>query len=110
MGNNIRKCREARGYSQKYISLSLGVKQPSVCAWESGITMPSSKNLAKLSELLHVSVDYLLGNTDEENPVKVAEPPKEQGGLADQLTDKIHTLSTEQLIELRGYIAGRFGK
>ena len=65
---NIKKARELRGLSQKYIAMSLGVSAPSVSAWEKGKSKPTAQNLDKLSQLLNVSVDYLLGRTDDPTP------------------------------------------
>lgn len=65
MTENIKKAREAAGLSQKQVSLELKVSAPTVCEWEKGKKFPSSENLRKLAKLYNVSVDYLLGNSDE---------------------------------------------
>lgn len=59
--NKIKEARKAAGLSQKYVAFALGVAGPSVSNWESGKTQPTSENLKALSNLLGVSVDYLLG-------------------------------------------------
>lgn len=59
--NRIKEARIAAGLSQKYVAMSLGVAGPSVSNWESGKTKPTPENLKALSDLLHVSIDYLLG-------------------------------------------------
>ncbi len=61
--NNIKFAREAKGLSQKEIAIHLGVSGPTVSEWETGKKNPLGKNLMKLSDLLGVSVDYLLGRT-----------------------------------------------
>ncbi len=58
---SFKECREMRGYTQKYVALSLGVKAPSVSDWEKGKTNPTLENLISLSNLLGVSTDMLLG-------------------------------------------------
>jgi len=57
----FREAREARGMSQKFVAISLGVKPPNVSRWEAGVTYPSIENLVALSKLYGVTVDYLLG-------------------------------------------------
>lgn len=61
--------RNKHGFSQKYVALSVGVAPSIVSRWESGIKIPSRENLTKLANLYNVSVDYLLGRSDEELPV-----------------------------------------
>lgn len=57
----FKECREAKGFSQKFVALSLGVKPPSISDWENGKTKPTIENLIALSDLLQVSCDELLG-------------------------------------------------
>ena len=57
----FKKCREEKGFSQKYVALTLGVKAPSVSDWENGKTNPTLDNLIAMSRLYMVSVDELLG-------------------------------------------------
>lgn len=58
---HFKEAREARGMSQKFVALSLGVKPPNVSRWEAGVTFPTVENLIALAKLYGVSVDYLLG-------------------------------------------------
>lgn len=64
--NRLAELRKAAGYTQKYVALELGVKAPSVCAWEKGDGNPKQENLMALAKLYGVSVDYLLGNDKQE--------------------------------------------
>ena len=57
----FKQYREARGFSQKFVALSLGVKAPSISDWEKGKTNPTIENLIALSKILGVSCDELLG-------------------------------------------------
>lgn len=61
--------RNKHGFSQKYVALSVGVAPSIVSRWESGVKIPSRENLTKLANLYNVSVDYLLGRSDDEMPV-----------------------------------------
>ena len=61
----LRECRENAKLSQKYVALTLGISAPSVANWERGKTNPSNENIVKLADLYGVSIDYLLGRTDD---------------------------------------------
>lgn len=63
--NRIKKARESAGMSQKEVALSLKVSAPTVSEWESGKKNPSTRNMAELSKLFRVPIDYLLGIEDE---------------------------------------------
>ena len=64
MNANMKKAREAMGYSQKQVALTLNVSAPTVSDWEAGKINPTAEKLKKLSELYAVSTDYLLNLTD----------------------------------------------
>ena len=68
---NFREAREAAGFSQKFVALTLGVKPPNVSRWESGVTFPTVENLMKLADLYGVTTDYLLGIGISEGPANV---------------------------------------
>lgn len=61
---NLKKWRESRGFSQKYVAVSLGVAAPQISKWEAEATEPTLENLVKLSRLYGVTVDALLGLPD----------------------------------------------
>lgn len=94
--NRIRKARLAADMSQKYVAMMLGVAAPSVSNWESGKTSPTLDNMTALSELLGVSVDYLLG-ADE--PTQVCDNTQV---VDDEAAREEHqnTVSIERLKEL----------
>lgn len=58
---NLRRLREAAGFTQIELSEKVGVKQASLSAWERGDAMPTAINLLKLAYVLECSVDELLG-------------------------------------------------
>lgn len=61
----LRDCRIRCDLSQKQVAYEVGVKPPTVSQWESGVKKPSSKNLKQLADLYGVTVDYLLGRSDD---------------------------------------------
>lgn len=62
--NRIKACREAKGVSQKEMSIDLQTPQPVISRWETGERTPSKRSLSALSDYFGVSTDYLLGITD----------------------------------------------
>ena len=72
-----------QGKSQKELCEYLGIKQQAFTNWKGGNNTSYMKYLPQIAEYFHVSVDYLLGNTDEKNP-----PAKSQGDtVALHITD-----------------------
>lgn len=59
--NTFRMHRLSAGLSQKQAALEIGVKQPSMCAWETGKAYPTYENLLAMAQLYNVSVDALVG-------------------------------------------------
>ena len=56
--------RDRLGYTQSDLAKKLSVTRASVNAWEMGISAPSTSWLVELSNLFHVTTDYLLGLDD----------------------------------------------
>ena len=57
---NLRKARERVGLSQVKVAKIIGVTGGAVSQWESGLTHPKVRDLAKLAAIYGVSVDELL--------------------------------------------------
>ena len=64
--------RTEKGLSQREMAKVLNVSQGTYNNWENGRTQPSIEQLKELSRFFSVSVDYLIGNTDEYGKVTVA--------------------------------------
>ena len=65
LSENIKKARNDRHLSQRALADIIGVSQQTVGSWEVGRTSPDNEMLKKLAAFFNVSVDYLLGRTDE---------------------------------------------
>ena len=61
----LNKYREASGISQERAAEKLNVSRQTISRWENGVSVPSTENLAKLSELYHVPVDALIKDLEE---------------------------------------------
>ena len=73
MANRIRQLREENRMTQVRLSIELEVSQETVSAYEKEKHYPSFAQLCKMSELFHVSIDYLMGLSDIRAPVKIIE-------------------------------------
>lgn len=77
LGDRLRELRESKGWSQKYVSTKLGIKQSSTYAnWEYGLRDPDTETLSKLADLYDVQTDFLLGR---EKSMKIL--PRDQTDL-----------------------------
>ena len=64
--------RKEKGLTQLKVAEELNVSRQAISRWESGVAMPSTENLRRLSELYSVPLDYLI-NEDSEQPARVEE-------------------------------------
>jgi transcriptional regulator with XRE-family HTH domain len=68
-GERLKALREERRMTQGQLAKILGVSTPSVTDYEMGKKTPRPDRLIKLSDYFDTSVDYLLGTTDERDPI-----------------------------------------
>lgn len=76
----IRELREAQGLQQKELAIDLGVTQPTISGWESGVKVPSARNTQRIANYFNVSIDYLLGRADNPQPVGGENKPTPANG------------------------------
>ena len=43
------------------------ISQQAYASWERGVKKPTQENLVKIAQILNVSVDYLVGNSEEKS-------------------------------------------
>lgn len=67
----IREIREEKGISQKELALILGVSPTNIYNYETGRTEPPIDMLKKIASTLEVSIDYLVGNSDDFGNINV---------------------------------------
>lgn len=64
MNENLKNARKAARLTQAELASKIGITQSGYSDWERGETKIDSASLAKLSEILGVSIDYLVGKTN----------------------------------------------
>lgn len=60
----LRELRLERGLTQEAVANIIGVKRYSVYTYEKGLNYPEVRNLIILADFFEVSIDYLVGRTD----------------------------------------------
>ncbi len=65
MAENIKNCRNEKGWNQYEFAEKLSVSSQAVSKWECGQTCPSIENLCAIAEILGVSVDELIGQAED---------------------------------------------
>ena len=80
--------RRREGLSQEQLADRLGVTRQSVSKWESGAAAPELPKLVALSELFHVSVDYLV-----KDYIEKPDRPAEQQASTAKLEAQVEEIS-----------------
>ncbi len=60
----LKTLRKQAQLTQVDVAEKLGISQPAYASWERGVKKPTQENLIKIAQILNVSVDYLVGNSD----------------------------------------------
>ena len=63
----LRELRRAKGISQLKLAMDLNTSQNTISRYETGEREPGINELIKLADYFHVSVDYLIGRTNNPN-------------------------------------------
>ena len=61
----LKNLRKQAHLTQTDVAEKLGISQQAYASWERGIKKPTQDNLVKIAQILNVSIDYLVGNSDE---------------------------------------------
>lgn len=62
----LKLLRTNAGLTMEQLSIDLDTTKSSINMWENGGVIPRNKILKKISQRFEVSIDYLLGNDDQE--------------------------------------------
>lgn len=64
----LKQLRNEKGLYQKELADIIGVSRPTVTQYENGTRTPDQVTLQKIADFFNISLDYLLGRTDEPSP------------------------------------------
>lgn len=62
---SIKKVRTEKGFTQKQVAQTLGIVEQAYQRYEYGKTVPSALVLIALADAFDVSLDYLVGRSDD---------------------------------------------
>lgn len=68
-GERIRLRRKELGISGEKIAKAIGTTRVTVSRWEAGVSEPNDKKKIALANMLNTSVAYLMGETDNPEPI-----------------------------------------
>lgn len=74
LGEKLKEARKQANLSQEKLSEKLGISRSAVAKWETDKGIPDIDNLKILSQLLNVSIDYLLDNGNNMDKSVIKEP------------------------------------
>lgn len=61
----LKELRKAKGISQLKLAMDLNMNQNTISRYETGEREPGINELIRIADYFNVSVDYLVGRTDE---------------------------------------------
>ena len=64
----LKELRKSKGLSQLRLATDLNTTQNTISRYETGEREPGIAELIKIADYFHVSVDYLIGHTDDPRP------------------------------------------
>jgi len=84
-GDNLRKLRKNKNYSQEDLAFKVGVSRQSVSKWETGEAYPEMNNILELCKIFHCKINELVNDSiidvdslDEEVKMKVVKLKEEK--------------------------------
>lgn len=104
--NQIRSARKAKSLTMKELGQLVGVSESAISMYETFKREPDNATLIKLSDILGVSVDYLLGNSNS-NASETKKQPTAQGDeLDNSLVSMLMDLNPQDAQRVRDFVQG----
>ena len=97
LGQRLRLIRQKRGLTQKAVAEMLGIRPPSLCAYEKGQSEPNVATLCWYARYFNVTADWLLGLERDGVHLESSTPTYQRTSAEPQLSD-------EELRRLRGLL------
>ena len=73
--DNLIALRKLNGYSQGQIAEKIGITRQAYAKWENGSTIPDVDRASQLAKLYGISIDSLMGGSDDDASVIPPAPP-----------------------------------
>ena len=88
-GENLKMLRQKAGLTQKQLAERLWISKATVSYYEQSLRCPSPEILIKVSNIFHVSTDYLLGMEDKKQTLDVTDLSEEDINLLQNLINRL---------------------
>jgi transcriptional regulator with XRE-family HTH domain len=97
---NIKRLREKQGLSQEDIAKQLNIARPVISNWERGTSEPSTSQLARLAQVLNVSLDVLVHNEAKGKTVTVIDTSMllKRPKIIEELIEKFDEIIVPQIV------------
>lgn len=69
LGKRLLQLRKSNDVTQEELGRQIGVGKTTISNYETGYSTPDTETISRIADFFNVSVDYLLGRTDEPNDV-----------------------------------------
>ena len=96
--NRIAQLRKQAGLLQEELASVLKVHQSAVSQWETDRTRPDTEILQAIADHFQVSVDYVLGRTEERMPKPVR-------AVVNRVMEAVEDLSDAEIQEVIRYVS-----
>lgn len=77
IGEYIKKLRESEELTQEELAKDLAVTRQAISKWETGVNMPDTETLKKLSDLFNISIEKLIDGGETQEKISVSKNYKE---------------------------------
>jgi putative transcriptional regulator len=84
LGENIKKYRQKKQFTQEELAVRLHVTRQTISKWEKNYSVPDAEILVRLAEILEVQISQLLG-TEADDETQAAQ--EKENALAEQLAN-----------------------
>lgn len=107
----IDETRRAQGVTLAHLNEIIGGYRGKLTEVKNGKTNLTKDELDKIAVALHVSADYLLGNTDDPRPISAREEQAkptlpEEGELDASLIGRLIQLTPEEMAKVDAFVQG----
>ena len=109
--NRLKELRKNKALTQKQVAQAIGVSAQSYGYYENWINKPDPETLSLLADFFEVSVDYLIGRSDDFGNITIAgtgaELPKDEQRLLSAFRS-LSAIEKEKLIDDAEFYAKRY--
>lgn len=93
IAENIKRIRKEKGMSQEELATALHVVRQTVSKWEKGLSVPDAQVVINMAQVLHVSVNEILGTESKPSVNDLTEELAKAQELIAQKTNEAHNRS-----------------